>query len=75
MVTEIVSVVTELMSGLSAGFAEVVKNITGMFWVAGTGDTGGSLTILGIFALVSLVMSIIFWTINLVRSFIKVRSR
>lgn len=75
MVDVIVETVVSLMGGLSEGFATVVQNISNMFWTPGVEGAAGSPTILTIFALVSLALSIIFWLVNLVRSFIRSRSR
>lgn len=70
IVQNIVDAVTALLSGLSKGFSDVATNISGMFWTPGVGENAGSLTILGIFALVGLSMSIIYFIVRLVRSLI-----
>lgn len=73
MVESIVNTIVEVMGGLSEGFATVVQNVSGMFWTPGVEGGIGQPTILTVFALISLGLSIIFWLVNLVRSFIKSR--
>lgn len=73
MVESIVDTIVAVMGGLSEGFATVVQNVSGMFWTPGVEGSAGQPTILTIFALIGLGLSIIFWLVNLVRSFIKTR--
>ena len=71
MIQKIVDAVSSLLDGLSSGFSSVVANISGMFWTPGA--DGGDLTILGIFALVGLSLSVIYFVIRLVINFVKTR--
>lgn len=73
MIDTIVNAVSSLLEGLSSGFANVVSNISGMFWTPGVDGGTGNLTILGVFALVGLGMSIIYFVIRLVINFVKTR--
>lgn len=73
MIDTIVNAVSSLLEGLSSGFADVVANISGMFWTPGAEGATGELTILGIFALVGLALSVIYFVIRLVINFVKTR--
>lgn len=73
MIDTIVNAVSSLLEGLSNGFSAVVSNISGMFWTPGVDGATGELTILGIFALVGLALSVIYFVIRLVVNFVKTR--
>ena len=69
----ILTAMTNVFDAVFTWIMSAINAIIPLFWTAGTGDTGGSLTFLGILALVGLAISIFFLIVGLIQNFLHLR--
>ena len=70
------SIITALTSVFDAVFTWIKSAITScieVFYTAGSGDTAGQLTFLGVLALIALAISIFFLLVGLIQNFLHLR--
>ncbi len=64
---------SSIMSGIGGGLVGFLEAFVKIFWTPGTGEASGSLTVLGVFALISLAMVLIRFGVGFVIRLIKSR--
>ena len=70
------AIVTSMTTVFDAVFTWIKSAITSciqVFYTAGTGETGGQLTFLGVLALIALAISIFFLLVGLIQNFLHLR--
>lgn len=71
-----VAIITAMTTVFDAVFKWVKTAITlciEVFYTAGSGETGGQLTFLGVLALIALAISIFFLLVGLIQNFLHLR--
>ena len=69
----IVTAMTGVFDAVFSWIMNAINAVIPIFWTAGTGDTGGQLTFLGILALIGLGISIFFLLVGLIQNFLHLR--
>lgn len=69
----ILTAMTSVFDAVFTWIMSAINAIIPLFWTAGTGDNPGSLTFLGILALVGLAISIFFLIVGLIQNFLHLR--
>lgn len=69
----IITAMTNVFDAVFTWIMSAVNAVIPIFWTAGTGDTAGSLTFLGILALIGLAISIFFLLVGLIQNFLHLR--
>ena len=70
------AIITAMTTVFDAVFTWIKSAITScieVFYTAGTGDSGGQLTLLGVLALIALAISIFFLLVGLIQNFLHLR--
>lgn len=76
MVTQIFNTLAEIVSGFVELLVSLFENVVKIFYTAPTGsETTGSLTIVGILALVGLGTGLVIWAFKYIRSLIRIRTK
>lgn len=74
---EIVQGIFEALSSIITSFVTMLtslfQNVVNLIWTPGSGGTGGSLTVLGVFLLIGLGTGLVLWAFYFIRSLIRVR--
>lgn len=70
IVTQVFEVVGDIVTGIVAVFIELFSSLTAVFWTATEGG-GGTLTIIGIFALLGFGVALAKWGFNLILRLIR----
>lgn len=71
MVEAIFDVLGDTITGILENLTSALSGITTLFWVpAGTGETNGHLTILGILSVFAVGAGIVFFVFNLIKGLI-----
>lgn len=68
-----VEAILDVWSAISGWFVDLFPKITAFFYTPGVGDAPGSLTFMGVFAVVMAGVSLILLVFNLIRSFLPMR--
>lgn len=66
VITAILAVFTAIGNWFVSSFTQLIP----IFWTAGSGETGGSLTFMGVLAVCGLGMSVIFLLIGIIQKFL-----
>lgn len=69
----IITAMTNVFDAVFQWILSAVNAVIPIFWTAGSGDTGGSLTFMGILALIGLAISIFFLLVGLIQNFLHLR--
>lgn len=69
----IITAMTNVFDAVFTWILSAVNAVIPIFWTAGTGDTAGQLTFLGILALIGLAISIFFLLVGLIQNFLHLR--
>ena len=69
----ILDAILDVFSKVSSWIADAVTDLLPMFYIAPVGETPGSLTILGVLAVASLAISVIFLIIGVIQNFLHFR--
>lgn len=69
----IITALTGVFDAVFKWILSAVNAVIPIFWTAGSGDTGGSLTFLGILSLIGLAFSIFFLLVGLIQNFLHLR--
>lgn len=70
------AIITAMTTVFTAVFEWIMGAITAIipvFWTAGSGDTGGELTFLGVLAIIALAISLFFLIVGLIQNFLHLR--
>lgn len=74
IITLIFNAVGSAISGFATALASSVSSVTAMFYTpAGTGETSGSLTFLGVLLCVAMGVGLVYWAFRVIRSLIRNR--
>lgn len=71
MITEIFETLGNIINGVISAFVKVFEGISAVFYTPGVGESPGSLTIIGVLALLGLGFALARWGFNLVLRLIK----
>ena len=69
----IITAMTGVFDAVFQWIMTAVNAVIPVFWTAGTGESGGQLTFLGILALIGLAISIFFLLVGLIQNFLHLR--
>lgn len=72
-ITEFFTNLTEIAQNFVSFLTDLFLSVFSLFWVNGSGDTAGHMTILGYFLLISIATGFVIWGFNFIRSLIRVR--
>ena len=76
MVSQIFSVLGEIGQGFANLLVDLFGAVVSIFYTAPTGnETTGSLTVVGILALIALGTSLVMWAFRYIKSLIRVRTK
>lgn len=70
---EIISAITGVFGAVSDWLVKFIPTLISLFWTPAAGETPGSLTFLGILAIISLAISIFFLVMGLIQNFLHFR--
>ena len=65
--------ITEVFSAMGTWLVSFINALIPLFWNQGSGDTPGSLTFLGILAIIGLAISIFFLVMRVIENFLHLR--
>ena len=71
MVSSIFGTIGDVITALITNLTSALNGITALFWVEGTGETAGHLTILGTLAVIAVGAGIVWFVFNLIRGLIQ----
>lgn len=69
----IITAMTNVFDAVFTWIMSAINAVIPIFWTAGSGDTAGQLTFLGILALIGLAISIFFLLVGLIQNFLHLR--
>lgn len=69
----ILEAILSIFTDIGTWFVTTLNTITGIFWTPGVGEAAGSLTVIGVLAVITFGIAIITMFVAMVRSFIKGR--
>ena len=69
----IITAMTNVFDAVFTWIMSAINAVIPIFWTAGSGDTSGQLTFLGILALIGLAISIFFLLVGLIQNFLHLR--
>lgn len=69
----IISAMTTVFDAVFTWIKSAITSCIEVFYTAGSGDTGGQLTFLGVLALIALAISIFFLLVGLIQNFLHLR--
>ena len=69
----IITAMTGVFDAVFNWIMTAINAVIPIFWTAGTGESGGQLTFLGILALIGLAISIFFLLVGLIQNFLHLR--
>jgi hypothetical protein len=70
---EIISLITAVFTEVFSWLKTAITSVLAIFYTPGVGDAAGSLTVLGILALIALAVSIFFLLMGLIQNFFHLR--
>lgn len=65
--------ITEVFSAMGTWLITFINSLIPLFWTADTGETPGSLTFLGVLAVIGLAMSVFFLVMRVIENFLHLR--
>lgn len=65
--------ITEVFSAMGTWLVSFINALIPLFWTAGTGDKPGSLTFLGVLAIIGLAISVFFLVMRVIENFLHLR--
>ena len=68
-----IQAILDVWTAISSWFVDLFPKITTFFYTPGVGDAAGSLTFMGLFAVVMAGVSLVLLVFNLIRSFLPMR--
>lgn len=68
-----ISAITGVFDAVFTWLKTAITSVLSVFYTAGSGDTGGQLTFLGVLALIALAISIFFLLVGLIQNFLHLR--
>lgn len=71
--TGIITAMTSVFTAVFTWIQTAINSVIPLFWTAGTGDTGGQLTFLGVLSIIGLAISIFFLLVGLIQNFLHLR--
>ena len=71
IVSEIIGIVTEWITGLISMLVSSASGLIAIFWTSGPDGTNGEFTVLGVFLLLALGMTIVMFVFNFIRGLIQ----
>lgn len=69
----IITAMTTVFDAIFTWIKSAITSCIEVFYTAGTGDSGGQLTFLGVLALIALAISIFFLLVGLIQNFLHLR--
>lgn len=69
----VITAITGVFEAIGNWFVTFIPQLIAIFWTEGTGDTAGSLTFLGVLAVVGLAISVFFLIMGLIQNFLHLR--
>lgn len=69
----IFAAISDVWSEVAAWLVEFIPTITAIFWTPAADGTEGSLTFLGVLAVISLAISVFFLIMGLIQNFLHLR--
>ena len=74
MIAEMFEVIGQAITSFITALGSALSGVTSLFYTpAGTGETSGSFTVLGILMLVAVGVGIVYWAFRLIRSLVQQR--
>lgn len=70
---DIITSIFEVFSETGKWLTQFIPTLITLFWTAGSGETPGKLTFLGILAVVGLAISVFFLIMGLIQNFLHFR--
>lgn len=71
--TSIISAVTSVWTAIFTWIIDSIQSLIPIFWTAGTGDTAGQLTFLGVLAIIALGVGLFFLIMGVIQNFLHLR--
>ena len=76
MITNIFETLGDIVSGFSDLLVSLFENVVKIFWTAPSGtETTGSLTVVGVLALVAMGCGLVIWGFKFLRSLIRIKTK
>lgn len=72
--TSIISAFTDVFQAMGTWLVSFINSIIPLFWTEGTSGGTGSLTFLGVLAVIGLAISIFFLVMRVIENFLHLRS-
>jgi len=73
MIASILDALVTIGSSVTDWLVQIFNSIVAIFYTAGVDGAEGSLTLIGVFALIALVLGVVFVVIKWISSFISLR--
>ena len=68
-----ITAITDVFTAMGTWLVSFINSIIPLFWTAGTADTPGSLTFLGVLAIIGLAISVFFLVMRVIENFLHLR--
>ena len=68
-----VTAITNVFTAMGAWLVSFINSLIPLFWTEGTGETAGSLTFLGVLAVIGLAISVFFLVMRVIENFLHLR--
>lgn len=70
----VIDSITDVFSKMGEWLISFINQVIALFWTPASGETAGSLTFLGVLAVIALAISVFFLIVGLIQNFLHFRS-
>lgn len=70
----VIDSITDVFSKMGAWLIDFINQVIALFWTPASGEQAGSLTFLGVLAVIALAISVFFLIVGLIQNFLHFRS-